>query len=167
MHIDLKFNLILEWLDHKVEWVNLKADNHLNTLSNIELDKLWLPKVLFQNSDNIEPIKHKDSSTVVIVRRQGEGKIREGDDGGVLSYMGDENPLVYQRKYQQRFYCTFDFRWYPFDSQECGIDLTNFDTLKVQILNTFGKITSELRISRRWKLVGWNTLARGSCCSTR
>ena len=131
MHIDLKFNLILEWLDHKVEWKNLKAEDHLNTLSNIELDKLWLPKVLFQNSDNIEPIKHKDSSTVVKVRRQGEGKLREGDKGGVLSYMGGENPLVYQRKYQQRFYCTFDFRWYPFDSQECGIDLTNFDTLKV------------------------------------
>ena len=51
MHIDLKFNLILEWLDHKVEWKNLKAEDHLNTLSNIELDKLWLPKVLFQNSD--------------------------------------------------------------------------------------------------------------------
>ena len=75
MHIDLKFNLILEWLDHKVVWVNLKADDHLNTLSNIELDKLWLPKVLFQNSDNIEPIKHKDSSTVVMVRRQGEGEL--------------------------------------------------------------------------------------------
>ena len=49
MHIDLKFNLILEWLDHKVEWVNLQADDHLNALSNMELDKLWLPKVLFQN----------------------------------------------------------------------------------------------------------------------
>ena len=55
MHIDLKFNLILEWLDHNVEWVNLKADNHLNTLSNIELDKLWLPKVLFQNWTNNGP----------------------------------------------------------------------------------------------------------------
>ena len=87
-----------------------------------------LPQVLFQNSDNIEPIKHKDSSTVVIVRKRREGKLQEN---GVLLYSGSENPLVYQRKYQQRFYCTFNFRWYPFDTQECSIDLANFDTLKV------------------------------------
>ena len=36
-----------------------------------------LPKVLFQNSDNIEPIKHKDSSTVVIVRKRREGKLQD------------------------------------------------------------------------------------------
>ena len=90
-----------------------------------------LPKVLFHNSDYIEPIKHKDSSTVVIVRREEEeGKVKE-EDGGVLLYAGSANPLVYQRKYQQRFYCTFNFRWYPFDTQECSIDLANFDTLKV------------------------------------
>ena len=88
-----------------------------------------LPQVLFQNSDNIEPIKHKDSSTVVIVRKRREGKLQEN---GVLLYSGSENPLVYQRKYQQRFYCTFNFRWYPFDTQECSIDLANFDTLKVK-----------------------------------
>ena len=88
-----------------------------------------LPQVLFQNSDNIEPIKHKDSSTVVIVRKMREGKLQEN---GVLLYSGSENPLVYQRKYQQRFYCTFNFRWYPFDTQECSIDLANFDTLKVK-----------------------------------
>ena len=46
MHVDLKFNLILEWFDHKVGWVNLKAEDHLNTLSNQELEELWLPKVL-------------------------------------------------------------------------------------------------------------------------
>ena len=76
MHVDLKFNLILEWfdhkvsiwinfksledsktmifetfdqnerLDHKVDWVNLKAEEHLNTLSSQELDMLWLPKVI-------------------------------------------------------------------------------------------------------------------------
>ena len=113
-------------------WVNLKAKDHLNTLSKQELDELWLPKVLFQNSDNIDPIKHKDSSTVVIVRKMGKGNLQEEDGGrGVLLYSGSENPLVYQRKYQQRFYCTFNFRWYPFDTQECSIDLANFDTLKV------------------------------------
>ena len=89
-----------------------------------------MSKVLFQNSDYIEPIKHKDSSTVVVVRRkESEGKLREED--GLLLFSGSENPLVYQRKYQQRFYCTFDFRWYPFDTQECSIELANFDTLKV------------------------------------
>ena len=85
--------------------------------------------MLFQNSDNIEPIKHKDSSTVVIVRKEREGKLE--DNGSMLLFSGSENPLVYQRKYQQRFYCTFNFRWYPFDTQECSIDLANFDTLKV------------------------------------
>ena len=95
-------------------------------------------KVLFRNSDYIEPIKHKDSSTVVVVRRkESEGKLREED--GLLLFSGSENPLVYQRKYQQRFYCTFDFRWYPFDTQECSIELANFDTLKVFFLQKVQK----------------------------
>ena len=65
---------------------------------------------------------------VIVRRREVEGKLH---GNGVLLYTGSENPLVYQRKYQQRFYCTFNFRWYPFDTQECSIDLANFDTLKV------------------------------------
>ena len=67
---------------------------------------------------------------VIVRREEEEGKVKE-EDGGVLLYAGSANPLVYQRKYQQRFYCTFNFRWYPFDTQECSIDLANFDTLKV------------------------------------
>ena len=150
-------------------WVNLKAKDHLNTLSKQELDELWLPKVLFQNSDNIDPIKHKDSSTVVIVRKMGKGNLQEEDGGrGVLLYSGSENPLVYQRKYQQRFYCTFNFRWYPFDTQECSIDLANFDTLKVQChTNIFWKTYVYIRISHQWKLERWSILEKQSCCSTR
>ena len=28
MHVDLKFNLILEWFDHKVGWINLKSEDY-------------------------------------------------------------------------------------------------------------------------------------------
>ena len=29
MQIDLKFNLVLEWRDHRAEWVNLQEEEHL------------------------------------------------------------------------------------------------------------------------------------------
>jgi hypothetical protein len=126
MFVDLKFNLLLEWFDHQATWTHLQPDSHLNVLSPEELDRLWLPKVLFRNSDNISPIHH-DGSSVVSVRKEGPGVSLQG----ALYYNASENPLVYQRKYQQRFYCNFDFHWYPFDTQECGIELVNFDALKV------------------------------------
>ena len=36
-----------------------------------------------------------------------------------------------------RFYCTFDFTWYPFDTQKCGIRLVKFDAFK-DMLNLHG-----------------------------
>ena len=129
MFIELKFNLILEWFDRKVKFLNLQ-NKTLNVLSPEEINKLWMPKVLFQNSDNIEPI-YTDSSSFISVRREGEGESWELGGQRAVVFSSSSNPLVYQRKYQQRFYCTFYFHWFPFDTQECGIELVNFDTLQV------------------------------------
>ena len=69
MSMEIRFNLIIEWLDHNVKWMNLKAGQQFNILSPEEIDKLWMSKVLFKNSDWIDPII-KDSSAVISVRRQ-------------------------------------------------------------------------------------------------
>ena len=54
----------------------------------------------------------------------------------ILSATSHGNVLVLQHvpRYQQRFYCDFDFRWFPFDSQTCGIQILNHDTLKVAVI---------------------------------
>ena len=73
MFAEIKFNLIVQWFEHNVKFLNLQKDT-LNVLSPEELSQLWMPKVLFQNSDNIEPI-YKDDSSFISVRREGDGKV--------------------------------------------------------------------------------------------
>ena len=46
--IELKFDLTLEWFEHRVKYHNLKINNALNILSNWELQSLWIPLIIFK-----------------------------------------------------------------------------------------------------------------------
>ena len=46
--IELKFDLTLEWFEHRVKYHNLKVNNALNILANWELQSLWIPLIIFK-----------------------------------------------------------------------------------------------------------------------
>ena len=83
MFVEMKFNLIVQWFEHNVKFLNLQTET-LNVLSPEELSQLWMPKVLFQNSDNIEPI-YKDDSSFISVRREADGRVAESQGQKALA----------------------------------------------------------------------------------
>jgi len=38
-------------------------------------------------------------------------------------YNGEENPILLKQEYQMIFSCNFDLVWYPFDTQNCYIQV--------------------------------------------
>ena len=52
--IELQFQIILEWKENRATYHNLKPESYLNALSQEEINKLWLPLVVFLNTDQLE-----------------------------------------------------------------------------------------------------------------
>ena len=52
--IDLKFEVIMEWRDYRITYNNLKEVSFLNALTINETQSIWLPIVVYKNTDQEE-----------------------------------------------------------------------------------------------------------------
>ena len=66
--IDLKLGITLEWYDNRVLYHNLKTKEALNTLSDMEAASIWIPYIIFRNTDNDEAITTDTISSISITR---------------------------------------------------------------------------------------------------
>ena len=48
--INIQFQLTLSWFDGRLQYFNLKEDKILNTLTFAELEDIWVPQILFSNT---------------------------------------------------------------------------------------------------------------------
>ena len=46
--IELKFEMNIEWYEHRVEYFNIKENSALNSLTENEIKLLWLPYIIFE-----------------------------------------------------------------------------------------------------------------------
>ena len=103
MLVELQFILHLEWFDNQVKWVNLKEDHAKNVLLDSEVHKLWMPKVMFQNSDNILPLPFDDASIVAVkMKTEGISSIYPTELNRAYYFYGSNNSVTYSRKYQNK-----------------------------------------------------------------
>ena len=94
-------------------------------LSKIDSQKIWIPKVVFENDQKRAFIKNEELSAVKVrkVSRQ-ETKfnfqLQEHEE-----YDGSENPLVFENSYELKLNCELELHNYPFDTQQCLIEASN------------------------------------------
>ena len=72
--IDLQFKIILEWRDQRITFNNLKRDSFFNALTEDEMRTIWLPILIYTNTDQKETTRLgwvSEWSTSVIVSRDG------------------------------------------------------------------------------------------------
>ena len=72
--IDLQFEIILEWKDYRLTYSNLKDQLYLNTLTDDDIDKVWLPLVIYDNTDQKETTRlgwRTEWSTSVTIVKEG------------------------------------------------------------------------------------------------
>ena len=70
--IDLQFEITLEWKDHRMTYNNLKRDISLNALTDSEKELVWLPVLIYANTDQRETTRLgsiNEWSTSVVVSR--------------------------------------------------------------------------------------------------
>ena len=119
--IKLQFGLQLTWQDTRLQMENLQADKNLNTFTETQKDKIWIPELVFHNTHS----KSKtlmDKEAFVTIKQSGKyAQSEKRELQNAYIYKGSENPLIIARVYDIRFLCDFNMRVFPFDTQNCSI----------------------------------------------
>ena len=123
--IEIQFEISLLWKDTRLTFHNLKpSDSVLNALSQEDIEKLWLPKVVYENTDQKETTRlgepgNGEWDTIVIVSRDVKNGISSGleyvDETEI--FRGSENTLMMNQTYTHIFHCNYKHSHYPFDTQ--------------------------------------------------
>ena len=77
--LQLKFSLQISWVDARLDFYNIKQDETMNVISLEELDRIWLPIIIFDNTERGERSTNDDESFATI-SRNGRGT---GSDSSV------------------------------------------------------------------------------------
>ena len=122
--IELQFQITLEWKENRATYQNLKMESYLNALSMEDINRLWLPLVVYTNTDQQKTTRLGENwewSTNILVKREGEFE-RSGYE--VLDeteiFKGSENSLSMVQSYTHQFQCVYQLENYPFDTQVQG-----------------------------------------------
>ena len=117
--IEIQFEITLVWKEKRATYQNLKNRDSLNALSKDDVDSLWLPKVIYENTDQKETTRvgsNWEGETRIIVRREEQNGTLSGlesvDETAIFS--GFQNSLIMHQTYTRTFY---QLSSYPFDIQ--------------------------------------------------
>ena len=122
--IDFQFEITLEWKENnRVVYNNLKQDTSLNALSEEDIARLWLPLIIYDNTDQNEVTRlgeygNGEWNTPISVIREGmftRSGLEVVDETEI--FKGAENTLSMQQVYTWQFQCKYNLQDYPFDAQ--------------------------------------------------
>ena len=113
----LKYTLTMEWQDHRLEYHNLKMGLSVNILDVYEVQKIWTPSLVFENTEDREvtSLSFKSQVEVRIMGNVNSSKIDVADEINISK--GEENPFLWTEIYLKSLKCVFDLEMFPFDIQ--------------------------------------------------
>ena len=124
LSIHLQFQISLQWQENRVKYQNLKKDTALNALTNEDIKKLWLPLILYDNTDQkvvtrLGEYGNGEWMTMVTVTRDQRSftrsEVDEVDEAEIFE--GSQNRLTMNQTYTWEFQCQYELQRYPFDTQ--------------------------------------------------
>ena len=119
--IQLQFEISMQWRENRVKYQNLKKKSSLNVLTKADIGQLWLPLVIYENTDQKESTRLGENwewMTRVTVSREGNFSrtgINKVDEAEIFE--GAENKLTMNQTYTRKFQCKYELKPYPFDTQ--------------------------------------------------
>ena len=108
------------WFDARLTFLHLQKNLDLNHLWEDTHQKIWYPKILFEN---IDPSKnHKDRLLLYTISRDLNITpiVRNpGTTNGANEFKGSEHKIVRSQEYTYFWRCVYHLKWFPFDRQTC------------------------------------------------
>jgi hypothetical protein len=117
--IDFQFEVVLSWKENRATYNNLKQKTALNALTKEDISMLWLPYVIYDNTDMKEAVQLEVGlKTTMVINREGSfisSGVEHVDE--IETFQGEGNALKMQQTYTKRFQCQYQLHRYPFDTQ--------------------------------------------------
>ena len=119
--IDFQFEITLEWKENRIRYKNLKVETSLSALTIDEINALWLPYVVYVNTDMKKAVRLNENDgldTTIVVKREGnfvQSPIQSIEE--IEIFEGKDNSLVMYQTYTKNFQCEYHLQAYPFDTQ--------------------------------------------------
>lgn len=98
-YIQLQLNIKLSWVDNRITMFNLKKDKDVNTLTMELRGQIWIPEIVFFNTQSKEESLNDEKAFVTVERL---GNFSVTDDSALSNahvYQGAENPIAISRTY--------------------------------------------------------------------
>jgi hypothetical protein len=122
--LHLQLELGMNWKDPRVLFRDLKLNYNLNLMSYFEQTNIWVPEVIFINTES-KFATLNDNKAYIVVKREGEStRTPDHYRNNLFYYPGSANSLSQARNYYEPFICQFNIAKYPFDSQTCTFTFT-------------------------------------------
>ena len=121
--IHLQFQISLNWTENRVEYQNLKEKTALNSLPEYDIKSIWLPYVVYENTDQKEAtrlgVEWEWPTFVAVTKNKSAGFSRSDIDkvDEAIIFEGHEHTLTMNQTYTWEFQCQYELQRYPFDSQ--------------------------------------------------
>ena len=93
-----------------MKFFNLKDDTGLNALSPSEKLDIWVPQLVFPNTENRLGTLVDDDSSITVVKKGNYTRSDISDVENRQFYTGEENKIILSRFYNIRFLC--DYRYF-------------------------------------------------------
>ena len=137
---------VRNWLNSQLTYLNLKRDIIKNEMTTEELENIWKPWTVFDNTENGDAIMMTDEPDVLTIIPNPEFRY---EVTGRTSYQntrlfkGSENMMSYKRQKTINWVCVYNMRWYPFDKQLCPLKMFPSEStvsLRPTIVNYSGPV---------------------------
>ncbi len=99
---------------------DLNKENDLNTLSLDARQDIWVPQVIFYNTEIKRETLNDEKAFAIVERNATYQRRNESYLHNSYLYQGNENPITLTRVYSGKFICDYDMSVYPFDTQKCS-----------------------------------------------
>ena len=107
--------------DYRIKFYNLKKTRSQNAMSLDEVQRLWIPFLVFVNTEANDATKGTEDTELTLTR---EGDFVGSKDDNVEEiniFEGQFNRITFEQVYAKIFKCTYQLQLYPFDTQAMHI----------------------------------------------
>ena len=122
----LKVAFVLEktWYDSRLKFVHLKTNPSLNVLWEKSYEKLWYPRLRFENIDNSKDRSTRHLTYTIYRNPNIEPKLlNPGTENVANIFFGSDHKLVRRQEYNYFWKCVYILKWFPFDRQTCQMKM--------------------------------------------
>lgn len=124
------------WNDNFLTFANLQHDSE-NFVSEADYQKIWIPWIFTLNIESEDKVKKTDKKEIVKILPNTKfeyylNSLKYQENAHLFN--GSTNMMYCEKDWTYEYICSFDYRWYPFDTQNCPIEMSSSKRIEVMLL---------------------------------